>query len=61
MNISFSFEGQELRITTKHAASSYGWPVLLVNGELTDIPVHMEHDDGDATGISGDAKVHWPD
>lgn len=29
-------DGRELAITTEHSASSYGKPVVLSNGELTD-------------------------
>ena len=36
MNIRFSHEGRPFRVTTEHSASSYGQPVLIVDGELTD-------------------------
>jgi hypothetical protein len=47
MNVSFSFEGHDFEITTKHSASRYRGPVLLVDGELTDVPVQFDKDDAD--------------
>ena len=39
MNITFKYAGHLFTLTTEHSASSYGIPVLLVDSELTDVPV----------------------
>lgn len=41
----FEINRIEYEITTEHAASSHGHPVLLRNGELTDLPVEYEADE----------------
>ena len=63
MNVSFSFEGRDFEITTKYSASRYRGPVLLVDGELTDVPVQL---DGDPTDVmvqsdDDDDEVAWPE
>ena len=35
-------EGHAVGVTTEEAASSHGPPVVLVDGELTDIPVECD-------------------
>ena len=37
MNIEFTFEGHNMLITTEREESSYGQPVVVVDGEITDI------------------------
>lgn len=39
MNITFKYAGHLFTLTTEHSASSYGIPVLLVDSELTEVPV----------------------
>lgn len=36
MICTFEFEGRRFCLTTQHSASSYGVPVLLVDGQLQD-------------------------
>jgi hypothetical protein len=45
MRATISFHGTSIEITTDHAASSYGQPVVLIDGELTDIAVEYEADE----------------
>jgi hypothetical protein len=35
-------DGRELVITTRHAASSYGKPVILIDGALADFEYRIE-------------------
>jgi hypothetical protein len=37
-------DGQTITATTEHSASSYGLPVVLVDGELTDLQCTYEPD-----------------
>lgn len=42
LEIRFEYDGKEFCITTEHSASSYGQPVVLVDGELTNIVPEVE-------------------
>ncbi len=63
MKATFSRDGHEYCLTTEHAASSHGRPVLLSDGELTDVLVEYLADEvrmpaalellADAAGIWG--------
>lgn len=39
MKVSFQLHGRRYTVTTEHSASSYGVPVLLIDGELSDVEV----------------------
>ncbi len=44
MNAKLMIDGRQVIITNEHATSSYGLPVVLVDGEITDIGVEYEAD-----------------
>lgn len=44
MEAKTTIEGKEITITTEHATSSYDIPVVLIDGEITDIPAEYEPD-----------------
>jgi len=66
MRIELKVDGRDIAVTTEHAASSYGQPVVLVDGELTDIvatdrgeqseDAHPIHDALDA--LADNAGIH---
>lgn len=45
MKLSFIHAGRKYEATNEHASSSYGQPVLLVSGALTDVPVRFIADE----------------
>lgn len=45
MELSTTINGQVITITTDHAASSYGNPVVLIDAELTDIQAQYAPDE----------------
>ena len=45
MKITFTHHDQIIELTTEHATSSYGIPVVLINGNITDIQVDCKWDD----------------
>lgn len=67
MRITLHVEGKEIVITTDHAASRYGTPVVLVDGTLTDTPVEYQGDEpapptlldlmADRAGVWGGAQT----
>lgn len=54
MHVTVTVEGRTITVTTDHAASSHGLPVVVIDGELTDIPAEYEADAGDNRLHSGD-------
>ncbi len=44
MRTTTTINNQRIEITTEHPASSHGIPIVLVDGELTDVPVEHEPD-----------------
>ena len=55
-------DGQQITLTTEHSASSYGQPVVLVNGVVIDAHVNMELDEPELPSaldsMSDDAGIH---
>jgi len=45
MKTALTIDGKAIEITTDHAASSYSQPVVLVDGELTNVPAAHEADE----------------
>jgi hypothetical protein len=45
MTVTLNYGQHTLTITTDHGASSYGQPVVCIDGDLTDIPVSYEPDE----------------
>ncbi len=42
MVLRFEYDGHTFEVSTVHPASSYGKPVLLIDGELTDLDVSLD-------------------
>ena len=62
MKATFEFRGYQMEITTEHVASRYDEPVLLVDGELTDVVVELDDDDPtDVDGSDDYDVVSWPE
>ena len=61
MKVAFAFRGYHLEITTDHAASSHGQPVVLSDGRLTDAAVDYVPDDEQPTALDllADAAGIW--
>jgi len=62
MRATFSTGRHEYTITTEHAASSYGIPVIIVDGELTDGRVQYSPDEYEpptVLSILADAAGVW--
>jgi hypothetical protein len=51
MKAQVTIGGREITITTEHSASSYGLPVVLIDGELTNLPATFEHEPGQTTAL----------
>jgi hypothetical protein len=64
MKATFRYYGRDFEITTEHAACHDGLPVLIVDSELTDVPVVLDDDptdlDDDPTDVmTGDDDTGW--
>ena len=52
MKMITTIAGQQVEVTTEHAASSYGLPVVLIDGVLTDTQVAYRHEPDTPTVLS---------